>query len=341
MNRYISIVFTTSLLSLLLFSCQRDIKDQEEITYPKGIATKEAAEVTDWSVKLTGYAYLPDSFPEASSTRGFVISSENTDPTVENGATNYPVDTTDPDFALFLSGLKPGQTYYYRSYICKDGVYEYGDVQTFTTPATPQEIADHAPVDLGLSVRWASSNLGATLETDSGKYYPWGVAPKEDITDYTWTSYPWYADGKIKKYCTVATCGAVDGINTFTEDDDPVTNEWGGSWRTPTVQEVNELLTHCKVTWTSKTATIDGAIVEVPGLLISNKQNSRISIFLPAAGLKRGKTLEGKGISANYWTASLFGGDSYYGRYLCTNMQNAYLSGIDRYIGMTIRPVTK
>ena len=38
------------------------------------------------------------------------------------------------------------------------------------TPVTPQ----YEAVDLGLSVKWARCNIGATTETDAGLYFQWG-----------------------------------------------------------------------------------------------------------------------------------------------------------------------
>ncbi len=50
-------------------------------------------------------------------------------------------------------------------------------------------------VDIGLSVRWAETNIGAASPTDGGNYYAWGETCTKD--HYTWDSYT----------CTTDECG--------------------------------------------------------------------------------------------------------------------------------------
>ena len=56
-------------------------------------------------------------------------------------------------------------------------------------------------VDLGLSVKWASFNLGASKEYEYGDYYAWGETATKD--NYDWASYKWCtgAENKLTKYC--------------------------------------------------------------------------------------------------------------------------------------------
>ena len=42
-------------------------------------------------------------------------------------------------------------------------------------------------VDLGLSVKWATMNIGADTLTDPGTYFAWGETGNKD--DYTWDTY--------------------------------------------------------------------------------------------------------------------------------------------------------
>ncbi len=42
-------------------------------------------------------------------------------------------------------------------------------------------------VDLGLSVKWATMNIGAESVTDYGVYFAWGEIVSKD--DYTWGAY--------------------------------------------------------------------------------------------------------------------------------------------------------
>jgi len=51
----------------------------------------------------------------------------------------------------------------------------------------------HEYVDLGLSVKWATCNVGAQNPEDYGDYFGWGeVNPKDS---YTWENYRYYASG--------------------------------------------------------------------------------------------------------------------------------------------------
>ena len=64
-------------------------------------------------------------------------------------------------------------------------------------------------VDLGLSVKWATFNVGATSPEDYGDYYAWGETMPKDI--YSWTNYKW-CDGtqnNMTKYT------ATDGKNNI------------------------------------------------------------------------------------------------------------------------------
>ena len=49
-------------------------------------------------------------------------------------------------------------------------------------------------VDLGLSVKWATCNLGASSPEQSGNFYAWGeTTPK---TKFTWDNYKWTQEQK-------------------------------------------------------------------------------------------------------------------------------------------------
>ena len=94
-------------------------------------------------------------------------------------------------------------------------------------------------VDLGLSVKWATCNIGAVQPEERGNYYAWGETdPKEK---YDWTTYI-HSDG------TENSCQNIgDDISGTIYD--AARQEWGGSWRMPTKKEMNELWEKC--TWTS------------------------------------------------------------------------------------------
>lgn len=95
-------------------------------------------------------------------------------------------------------------------------------------------------VDLGLSVKWAICNVGATSPHDTGNLYAWGeVSPKEE---YLLANYKYWTNARnITKYCTDSNFGTVDGLTRLTSKDDVVCIEMGGDWRMPTMEEISEL----------------------------------------------------------------------------------------------------
>jgi hypothetical protein len=185
----------------------------------------------------------------------------------------------------------------------------------------------HAYVDLGLSVKWATCNVGATKPEDYGDYFAWGeTAPKEE---YNRSNYKWFnmnQDDYIIKYCDESDYGTVDNKTILEFSDDAANANWGGDWRMPTYAEQYELQTECIWTWTKH---------GVNGYKVTSKINGN-SIFLPAAGSDDDR----KGSRGHYWNTSL--GTSYASFYACTmNFGSDYirLGGAIRYIGLPIRPV--
>ena len=108
-------------------------------------------------------------------------------------------------------------------------------------------------VDLGLSVKWAAFNIGASTPAEYGDYYAWGeIATK---TRYSWSNYSWndpnstYNDvdcttSGLTKYCTNEPSGqkgTYDGKTHLDPEDDVAYVGWGEGWRMPTKQELIEL----------------------------------------------------------------------------------------------------
>lgn len=104
--------------------------------------------------------------------------------------------------------------------------------------------SDIKVVDLGLSVRWASANLGARTETENGYFIAWGeLAAKQGR--YDWGSYKWCKEDKFSKYVTDSRWGEVDGKTRLDLEDDAAHEYLGGDWRIPTPEEFQELVDKC------------------------------------------------------------------------------------------------
>ena len=145
----------------------------------------------------------------------------------------------------------------------------------------------HEYVDLGLSVKWATTNVGAESAEDYGDYFAWGET--EPKTNYDWSTYKWCDDteNNMTKY------NATDGLTTLLPEDDAAHVNWGGEWRMPSDAELTELREYCTWQWTTQNGTA-GYIVTGP---------SGNSIFLPDAGY-RITTTHTIG-TAYYWTRDL------------------------------------
>ncbi len=92
----------------------------------------------------------------------------------------------------------------------------------------------HEWVDLGLSVKWATMNVGATSVKEYGDYYAWGeIEPRENKL-YSKSSYKWSS-------VEITT----NSNGNLKPEDDVVAQIWGGAWRMPTKEEMEELVNNC------------------------------------------------------------------------------------------------
>lgn len=158
----------------------------------------------------------------------------------------------------------------------------------------------HEYVDLGLSVKWATCNVGADKPEDNGGLYGWGETEPRDIyAPRGWMSNKWGVSlFGFTKYNRLSDLGPVDNKETLDPEDDVAHVLWGGKWRMPSEQEMHELHENCNWEWT----TLNG----VYGYRVTSKKrgyNDR-SIFLPAAG-KYVSALYTYGSDGNYWSSSL------------------------------------
>lgn len=151
-------------------------------------------------------------------------------------------------------------------------------------------------VDLGLSVKWANMNVGATKDSGFGSYFAWGeVKPKKY---YSWGTYIWsQGDSKfLLKYSTS------DRRIQLTPSDDAARANWGGEWRMPTIEEYEELIDPAKCTW--EWITKDG----VNGYKVTGKKTGN-SIFLPITGFRFYEGVQFRAIKGIYWTSMLYSGN--------------------------------
>ena len=205
------------------------------------------------------------------------------------------------------------------------------DSISFTSPATAAANG-HEWVDLGLSVKWATCNVGATKPEEYGNYYAWGET--ETKTTYNWSTYKW-CNGSAEtqtKYCTNSDYGTVDNKTVLDLEDDAARANWGGAWRMPTDAEWTELLENCTWTWTS-----DYNGTGVAGRIVTSNINGN-SIFLPAAGYRYNDVLDGAGNLGYYWSSSL-GTTSVHVIFVGFDSDGVGRGNGLRYSGQSVRPV--
>ena len=185
-------------------------------------------------------------------------------------------------------------------------------------------------VDLGLSVKWATCNVGASKPEEYGDYFAWGENhPK---STYNWSTYKW-CDGSettLTKYNSNSSNGIVDNKRTLELDDDAARVNWGGSWRIPTSQELEELRTEC--TWILTTQN------GVKGYNVTSKNNGN-SIFLPAAGYHYHGGIDYAGTFFFCWSNSLSDSNSATHLYTTNPPIVVNWGPRSRYYGLSVRPV--
>lgn len=157
-----------------------------------------------------------------------------------------------------------------------------------THPYVSGTHAGHDYADLGLSVKWATCNVGATSPEDYGHYYAWGETSTKD---------EYYSEN-----CTTENIELSDISGNVNYD--AARANWGGNWRMPTETEFKELRDNCNCELTIQNG--------MAGMRYTSKKNGN-SIFLPAAGTRYGKntTVCGEpGMEGVYWTSTVWHGGS-------------------------------
>jgi hypothetical protein len=129
----------------------------------------------------------------------------------------------------------------------------------------------HEWVDLGLSVKWATCNVGAASPTEIGGKYVFGsLKEKETINTIS---------DDLGDYIVLWKEIAASEFDVAHE-------QWGTHWRMPTVKEVSELMDKCQIS----IVTIGG----VDGVKFVGPNGN--SIFLPVTS----------GTKAFYWSDSVY-----------------------------------
>ena len=209
-------------------------------------------------------------------------------------------------------------------------------------------VASPELVDLGLSVKWASFNLGAAKPEETGDFYMWGETTTATERMCSWITYN-YANGaenKLTKYVPedkaseYGNDGYSDDKKILEPDDDAAHVALGGKWRMPTIEEWLELSNNC--TW--ERTELNGVI----GYKVTSRKEALKgnSIFLPINGIHIDDYFRNQD-NCYYWSSSLGDSYPYHAKFFIST--NAFAPAIKNYresmdgvrsAGLTIRPVS-
>ena len=219
-----------------------------------------------------------------------------------------------------------------KTFVDNNGNNSGSGIVNSTKPNTTGKIDGHDYVDLGLSVKWATCNIGANNPEETGYYFAWGDANERTSFEYSSYAYyyPHFSNGEYYLYKNI-------GKNISGTQYDIARNKWSYSWRMPTMDEFDELVDKCTSKWMSYKG--------VNGRLFTGPNGN--SLFLPAVGGYNDNDLEYFGRWGEYWS-------SYCGTYLDEKEQGrAYFfefssddtsmlgwGSISRSLGKSVRPVT-
>ena len=194
---------------------------------------------------------------------------------------------------------------------------------------------------------WATTNIGAEKPEDFGYYFWWG-----DTIGYKRVKNKWVATNGLSSNYSFEDTSAVfaifyadDGIycleqegwitldsGVLVPEHDAAHVQWGGEWRMPTRQELDDLVKECDWTWT-KVKGVQGYVVRGRGVYASS------SIFLPCAGRSDGADLDSVGLSGYCWSSNPESDGNTYAWNLSFDSCDHDTCYGDCYFGRSVRPV--
>lgn len=163
---------------------------------------------------------------------------------------------------------------------------------------------DRTPVDLGLSVKWAPMNIGASEPQAMGGLYGWGdsIGTRKPLnTEYPVTVSYRMVDGREitnVEWGSPYFGGREPLADISGTDYDCARYLWNQEWRLPTKAEWQELIDRCEWTPVSGMEGATGIVYRVTG------PNGN-SIIIPLGGINTTDINEFRGLVGNYWTSTL------------------------------------
>ena len=191
-------------------------------------------------------------------------------------------------------------------------------------------------VDLGLSVKWAKWNVGASSETSYGDYLEWAeLRPRTPDNSYNYFSTYLYGDGTDSPSSFSKYTGS--DYSVLQPEDDAAYSNLGGCFRTPTDEEWTELRSTCTWEWQTdyNGSGINGFLVTGTKAGYTDK-----SIFIPAGGWKNHNGLRAANEALSFWSSSQVSGTASEAWGISYYESSLYQDNIRRCVGRSIRPVS-
>lgn len=182
------------------------------------------------------------------------------------------------------------------------------------------EPEQHEYVDLGLSVKWATCNIGANTPEEAGMYFSWGETSGytaeqvgvdkyfiwEDYTDEAGVTHhndyrfgPYNGEDETNYGMTKYNS---EGPTELESEDDAASQIWKNGWRMPTKADFEELTANTEYEWT----TVNG----VQGAKLTSTVDGYTDkfLFFPAVGFAVNGGVNDVGGYGVYWSVSLNNG---------------------------------
>lgn len=186
------------------------------------------------------------------------------------------------------------------------------------------------PVDLGLSVKWATHNVGATECYDDGDYFAWGETKSKELYSYDNCLTLGLFEELLSK-------NIIDKNGHLTPVNDAATANWGSKFRMPTREEYKELVDFCD--WHRLTITVNSSpIKRIEGYYVKSKSNGN-SIFFPATGYFDTNYHNSPLSYANYWCSTVDESNGIYAFCLYFNSNEKKTNFFKRELGLPVRAV--
>lgn len=249
------------------------------------VSTSDATDVTEFTATLNGRLTVEGT--ESPTIEVWFLYKDNSnslDELTQNGSKVSATLNNDGSFSVSNPPLSYNCSYGYVACASVGDKTLYGEVKSFKTKPCPPEV-----VDLGLSVKWRSWNVGASKPEEYGRFFAWG-----DVIGQIWNGTSWSGDGfrNVPEF-------ELDSKGNLKPGFDAARVALGANWRMPTKAELQELVDNSYQTW--------GSVNGVYGILFTGRKQGYTgkSIFIPAAGWVFMATHNYSGTYSYFWTSTL------------------------------------